>query len=307
MAGHIAFIGFGEAGQTISRGLGEEGVGGMRAYDLLFDQNLLKKEASTLDVGVARDHVDAVRGADIVFLAVTASSSLDAARSCLPGLSAGQLLLDINSVSPQRKLETAKLVAPSGACYVDVAVMAPVAPYKHKVPLLVGGPGAREFMGRKDRLGLVAEFVSDEVGQACAVKMFRSIMVKGLEALMLESMLAASRYGVEDRVLASLQESFPGFDWERMSGYMIERIVSHGRRRAEEMREVAATLRSLPRVTSLFRPSAYHKGRKGKSAKGYWAVLSRRKPRLPPRKLGTSKPRAADRQRRAGPDQLLPR
>jgi len=245
MAGHIAFIGFGEAGQTISRGLGEEGVGGMRAYDLLFDQNLLKKEASTLDVGVARDHVDAVRGADIVFLAVTASSSLDAARSCLPGLSAGQLLLDINSVSPQRKLETAKLVAPSGACYVDVAVMAPVAPYKHKVPLLVGGPGAREFMGRKDRLGLVAEFVSDEVGQACAVKMFRSIMVKGLEALMLESMLAASRYGVEDRVLASLQESFPGFDWERMSGYMIERIVSHGRRRAEEMREVAATLREI--------------------------------------------------------------
>jgi len=189
--------------------------------------------------------VDALRGADLVFLAVTASSSFDAARDCLPGLRKGQLLLDINSVSPQRKVETAALVAPTGAAYVDVAVMAPVAPYLHKVPCLIGGPGAAALAPRAAALGMKMELVSDEVGQASAIKMFRSIVVKGLEALLLESMLAASEYRVEARVLASLQETFPGIDWEKLSGYMIERVVSHGTRRAAEMREVAETLEGI--------------------------------------------------------------
>ncbi len=247
MTEKIAFIGFGEAGQTIGRGLIEQGESGVRAYDILFDapadQGRLKRAAEALGVAVARGHADAVRGADIVFLAVTAGSSLEAARSCLPGLGAGQLFLDINSVSSRRKLATAAAVAPTGARYVDVAVMGPVAPYGHKVPLLIGGPGAKELLPRARALGMNAEYVSEEVGQPSAIKMFRSIMVKGLEALMLECMLASSEYGVEDRVLASLAETFPGLDWQRLSGYFIERVVSHGRRRAEEMREVAATVR----------------------------------------------------------------
>ncbi|HMA90452.1 MAG TPA: DUF1932 domain-containing protein [Burkholderiales bacterium] len=247
MSARIAFIGCGEAGQTLSRGLIGAGARGIRAYDILFDDpadaGRLKRAAETLGVGVARNHADAVRGADIVFLAVTAGSSIEAARSCLAGLSTGQLFLDINSVSPRRKLETAALVAPTGARYVDVAVMGPVAPYGHKVPLLVGGPGAKELLPRARALGMAAEYVSNEVGQPSAIKMFRSIMVKGLEALMVECMLASSSYGVEDRVLASLAETFPGLDWQRLSGYFIERVVSHGKRRAEEMREVAATVR----------------------------------------------------------------
>ena len=249
MTTHIAFIGFGEAGQTISRGLLAENAVRIRAYDILFDDSVnegrLKRTAATLGVDTARDHVDAVRGADLVFLAVTASSSLGATQSCLPGLAKGQLFLDINSVSPQRKIETAARVAPTGAAYVDVAVMAPVAPYLHKVPCLAGGPGAQAFMAAASALGMKTELVSAEVGQASAIKMFRSIMIKGLEALMLESMLAASEYRVEDRVLASLKETFPSLDWEKLSGYFIERAVSHGKRRAAEMREVAETLRGI--------------------------------------------------------------
>lgn len=249
MTTQIAFIGFGEAGQTISRGLLAEHAVRIRSYDILFDDpadaGRLKRLAGALGVETARDHVDAVRGAELVFLAVTASSSLDAAQSCLPGLAKGQLFLDINSVSPQRKIETAALVAPTGAAYVDVAVMAPVAPYLHKVPCLVGGPGAAELLPRAQALGMKMDLVSDEVGQASAIKMFRSIMIKGLEALMLESMLAASEYRVEHRVLASLKETYPSLDWEKLSGYFIERAVSHGQRRAAEMREVAETLRGI--------------------------------------------------------------
>ena len=248
MTEHIAFIGFGEAGQTIGRGLLAQGAQ-LSAYDILFDdsadQGGLKRVAESLGVSVAQDHVAAVADAGIVFLAVTASSSLAAAKSCLPGLRQGQLFLDINSVSPQRKIATAALVAPTGAAYVDVAVMAPVAPYDHKVPCLVGGPGAEALLPRARALGMKMEFVSAEVGQASAIKMFRSIMIKGLEALVVESMLAASEYKVEERVLASLKETFPTLDWEKLSGYMLERVVSHGKRRAAEMREVAETLKGI--------------------------------------------------------------
>ena len=249
MTERIAFIGFGEAGQTISRGLvAEAAKPAIRAYDILFGQPAgapLEASARSLGVGIARNHADAVRGADLVFLAVTASSSLEAARSCLPGLAKGQLFLDVNSVSPKRKIETAALVAPTGAAYVDVAVMAPAAPYLHKVPCLIGGPGAAALAPRAAALGMKMELVASEVGQASAIKMFRSVVVKGLEALLVESMTASAEYGVEDRVLASLQETWPGIDWQKLAGYMIERVVSHGKRRAAEMREVSETLRSI--------------------------------------------------------------
>ncbi len=249
MSETIAFVGFGEAGQTISRGLLGEGRPVLRAYDILFDDpandGKLRRAAESLGVSAARSHVEAVREADLVFLAVTASSSLQAAQSCLQGLREGQLFLDINSVSPNRKIETAALVAPTGAAYVDVAVMAPVAPYLHKVPCLIGGPGAAALAPRALALGMKMELVSAEVGQASAIKMFRSIVIKGLEALLLESMVAASEYRVEARVLASLKETFPTLDWEKLSGYMIERVVSHGKRRAAEMREVAETLEGI--------------------------------------------------------------
>lgn len=249
MSESIAFIGFGEAGQTISRGLVKESARpAIRAYDILFGKPAgarLEAAAGDLGVALARDHVDAVREADIVLLTVTASSSLDAAKSCLPGLRNGQLFLDMNSVSPKRKLETAALVAPTGAAYVDCAVMAPAAPYLHKVPCLIGGPGAAMLAPRAAALGMKMELVSAEVGQASAIKMFRSIVVKGLEALLVESMTASAEYGVEDRVLASLKETWPGIDWQKLAGYMIERVVTHGRRRAAEMREVSETLQSI--------------------------------------------------------------
>ena len=244
----VAFVGFGEAGQTIGRGLLAAEAARVVAYDILFDasrRSAPQQAAQALGVEMARDAAAAVREAGIVFLAVTASSSLEAAISCLPGLREGQLFLDINSVSPQRKLETAARVAPTGASYVDVAVMAPVAPYAHEVPCLIGGPGAAALLPRALAMGMKMELVSPEVGQASAIKMFRSIFIKGMEALMVESMLAASEYRVEERVLASLRETFPALDWEKLSGYMIERVVSHGKRRAAEMREVAETLEGI--------------------------------------------------------------
>ena len=122
--------------------------------------------------------------------------------------------------------------------------MAPAPPYGHKVPMLVGGAGGAEFVERMTPFGMRMEFTSDKVGEAAATKMCRSIIVKGMEALLTECVLGASRYGAEERVFRSLGETFPGLDWAEMATYMVGRVVVHGERRAREMEEVAETLRS---------------------------------------------------------------
>jgi len=124
--------------------------------------------------------------------------------------------------------------------------MAPVAPYGHRVPMLLGGRAAAPFAELMKPFGMRLEVVaSATVGAASAVKMCRSILVKGLEALMCECVLGASRYGADDHVFASVNESFPGIDWKKLADYMIGRVVVHGERRASELEEVAQTLRAI--------------------------------------------------------------
>jgi 3-hydroxyisobutyrate dehydrogenase-like beta-hydroxyacid dehydrogenase len=154
----------------------------------------------------------------------------------------GQFFLDINSVSPQTKRTDAAAVERSGADYIEAAVMAPVAPYGLKVPITLGGRKAAALKALLDPAGMRLEAGEDEIGRASALKMCRSVMVKGLEALAVECFSAARLYGVEAGVLASLAETYPGIDWEALAGYEIARTVEHGRRRAAEMREAAETV-----------------------------------------------------------------
>jgi 3-hydroxyisobutyrate dehydrogenase-like beta-hydroxyacid dehydrogenase len=182
--------------------------------------------------------------ADIVISTVTANQALAAAQQNAPGLHAGQLYADLNSVSPGLKQSIDRVISATGARFVEVAVMAPAPPYGHKVPMLVGGAGGLEFIERMEPFGMEMEFTSARVGEAAATKMCRSIIVKGMEALLTECVLGASRYGAEERVFQSLAETFPGIDWAEMATYMVGRVVVHGERRAREMEEVAETLRS---------------------------------------------------------------
>jgi 3-hydroxyisobutyrate dehydrogenase-like beta-hydroxyacid dehydrogenase len=122
--------------------------------------------------------------------------------------------------------------------------MAPVPPYRLKVPMLLGGRRAEEAGVRLTRLGLNAKAISSDIGVASAVKMCRSVIIKGMESLAVESLLAARHFGAEAQVLASLNETFPGMGWDKdLPDYLVSRVAEHGRRRAAEMREVARTLR----------------------------------------------------------------
>ncbi len=244
---HLCFIGFGEAGQAIAAGLREAGITSIAAWDILFpapEGERLKAAATRVNVRIASSAADAVTGADIVISAVTAASSLEAARSVLPHLQNAPFFLDINSVSPGRKQETAALIGDK-ARYVDLAVMAPVYPARHQTPMLIAGAHATEIEPVLSGWQMRVSVAGAEVGAAAAIKMVRSVMVKGMEALTLECFLAASRAGVLEQVMGSLAKSFPGLDWPKMVAYNIERMASHGARRAAEMEEVADTLREL--------------------------------------------------------------
>ncbi|MEP7029551.1 MAG: DUF1932 domain-containing protein [Pseudolabrys sp.] len=243
----ISFIGFGEAGQAIASGLRDGGIERIAAWDILFpeaDGAKLKAQAEKIGATVASSAAQAVAESDMIISAVTAASSLEAAQSVAAHVTGNPYYLDINSVSPGRKQETEKLLA-GLARYVDVAVIAPIYPARHKTPLLIAGPHAEAIAPLLTELDMKLTVTSAATGHAAAIKMIRSVMIKGIEALTLECFLAASRAGVMEEVTASMKNNYPALDWEKIASYNIERMASHGERRAAEMEESAATLREL--------------------------------------------------------------
>jgi 3-hydroxyisobutyrate dehydrogenase-like beta-hydroxyacid dehydrogenase len=245
----VGFIGYGEAGSTIAGGLAESGVDRIFAFDIAAGHAevgpRIQQRAARTGTILLESPAALAQASEILFSTVTSSSALEAATAIAPFLQSSHLYADLNSVSPACKQTIDRAVRDSGARFVEVAVMAPVLPYGHRVPMLIGGPAATLFAERMAPFGMQCEVLPGEVGTAAAVKMCRSIVVKGLEALMCECMLGASRYEAAAHVFASLNESFPGIDWRKLADYMIGRVVVHGERRAREMEEVAETLRAI--------------------------------------------------------------
>lgn len=241
----FALVGYGEVGQILAEDLRRIGLA-VAACDLKAGDSAgaaMRRHAADNGVSLSDSHSAAVAGADLVISAVTASQTLAAAAACASALKAGAFFLDFNSASPAAKIEAAGRVDAAGGRYVEGAVMTSIPPYRIRVPLLLGGPHAAALEGHLGVLGFDARVASAKLGLASATKMCRSVMIKGLEAMVIESFTAARAWGVEDAVLASLAETFPGIDWERQGAYFFQRVIQHGRRRAEEMREVAQTVR----------------------------------------------------------------
>jgi 3-hydroxyisobutyrate dehydrogenase-like beta-hydroxyacid dehydrogenase len=245
----VAIIGFGEAGSIFAKDLAVRGVK-VSVFDILFHSN--RRRPSMLrkaqDCGVTATHrlKDCLDKAELVISAVTASSAVQVAKQAAPILGENQLLLDINSVSPASKRKAAKYVERRRARFVEAAVMSAVPQHRLHVPMLLGGVHGSEAAERLESIGMNTKPFSHQLGVASAVKMCRSVIIKGLEALVIESLFAARLYGADDGVLESLAASYPGMGWESgLPDYLISRVAEHGRRRAAEMREVAETLRKV--------------------------------------------------------------
>lgn len=240
----IGFLGYGEAARAFHEGLVESGVA-VIAYDVLLDNDDGAMRGAMAERGAESVPLHGLSDADWIFSAVTADQSLLAVEPLLPHLRQGQVLIDINSVSPGRKRDTAGAVTVAGAEYLDMAVMAPVHPKKHATPVLIAGEPALRLLPQLQALGFDAGIAGEAPGAATAIKMVRSLFVKGLEAITVETLLAAQASGCFEEILASLDSSFPGLDLPRMAQYQFERTTRHGKRRAAEMRESAATLDAL--------------------------------------------------------------
>jgi len=248
-AARIAIIGFGEVGPIFARAFTEAGRA-VSTFDIkLADpatRSAIVERAQQSGAQLADDLASALRDAQLVFSAVTASQAEAVASAAAAHLVKGQIFIDLNSVSPAVKQRNSVTVQQSGADYVEAAVMAPVPPQGIRVPMLLGGRVAAQTAELLNGLGMRPEAVAQEVGLASAIKLCRSIMIKGMEALCVQSMLAARQFDVDGRVLASLAASFPGVGWDAgYEAYLIGRVVEHGQRRSEEMREAASMLESL--------------------------------------------------------------
>ena len=238
---NIALIGFGEAGSTFAEAAGWESAAA--AYDLLPARRAAMEAAGVLVCAAAED---ALADADLVLSLVTADAALSAAKDYAALLQPGALWCDMNSVAPDTKRAAARAVEAAGGRYVDVAVLAPVNPARMNVPLLVSGAAADKAAEALRAAGFAnVRVVGSEVGRASAIKMIRSVMVKGIEALTAEMMLAADAAGVTDEVLASLDASEKTQGWAGRAAYNLERMTTHGLRRAAEMEESAKTLIGL--------------------------------------------------------------
>jgi 3-hydroxyisobutyrate dehydrogenase-like beta-hydroxyacid dehydrogenase len=243
---NIGLIGYGEVGKTFATGLLPH-VSASHAWDLKFE----RAESRAAEFAHAAQHgvhacgslAELCGQADLIISAVTASHTLAVAQLAAAHIRKGAMFLDLNSASPGTKQQAAQLIDAAGASYVEAGVMTSVPPYGIRVPILLGGARAGELAEALCAWGMDAKAVSDKLGVASAIKMCRSVMIKGLEALVIESYATARAYGVEDHVLPTLQETFPSIDWQQQGAYFFSRVVQHGQRRAEEMREAANTVR----------------------------------------------------------------
>jgi 3-hydroxyisobutyrate dehydrogenase-like beta-hydroxyacid dehydrogenase len=250
MVDSVGFVGFGEAAFHLAKGLREAGV----TRTVAFDSHLhtprvgdkIQARAKETQTSLVEFSAALAAAASVIISAVTADQAVDAAEQTAPYLTSRHIYADLNSVSPRSKQKVGEIVTRGGARFVEIAVMGPIPPQLHKTPMLIGGAAAPEFLAMFSPYAMQLDVIStDEIGRAAAVKMFRSVIYKGLEALIFESILGASQYGAEDRVFASLAESFPGIDWKKLADYMVGRVVVHGERRAREMDEAARTLEEL--------------------------------------------------------------
>ena len=232
-----AVIGYGEVGGIFARDLRSHGAA-VAVFDTLPDA-MARAHA---DGVAASDAAAALDGAAVAFVCVTARSVLDAMRSLCGALAHAPFVVDVNSVAPATKQKAARIVEAAGGRYVEAAVMASVPPKGLRSPMLLGGPHAGPFMATMAPYGMDLTDFAPDVGRASSVKMCRSVLVKGLEALVTESMLAARHYGVEADVLRTMGDTLPHKDWPGLARYVISRALIHGKRRAEEMREVAQTV-----------------------------------------------------------------
>lgn len=254
MSVRIGFIGYGEVGQIFAKALLQNGAASVTVYDRIFGTPAAEARiarAAELGIRVAGSAAEAAKDADILISAVTADQARAVAEQAATLLKPGQVLFDVNSASPDTKIGSSKIIEDAGAEFMEGAVMSTVPGPDLAVPILGGGRCAVRTAKILNGLGMNITPVSEETGRASAMKLCRSIMIKGIEALIIQCKDASTKWDVEEYVFNSLKASYPGIDWPELAVQMRKRVSQHGVRRSAEMREAAQMVAALGMDDSL--------------------------------------------------------
>lgn len=245
----LVFIGFGEAAYHIASGLKAEGLTDLGAYDRNAADpqlgRLIQQRAAEVGVKLFENLESAYQAGEFIACLTSANSALAVAKSVIPQLKAGQVYIDMNSAAPTVKAEIAQVPHNEGVMFCDAAVMGTVPGNKHKVPMFLAGNGAAKFAAAFSQYGMKLTVLDAQAGGASAIKMFKSVIMKGLPQLMFESFEAAVKYGVLNTLVESLASSLNGKTVEQLADTFTARTMIHAARRSEEMQDVVATLENL--------------------------------------------------------------
>lgn len=245
----LVFIGFGEAAYHIASGLKAEGLTDLGAYDRNAADpqlgGLIQQRAAEVGVKLFESLESAYQAGEFIACLTSANSALAVAKSVISQLKAGQVYIDMNSAAPTVKAEIAQIPHNEGVMFCDAAVMGTVPGNKHKVPMFLAGNGAAKFAAAFSQYGMKLTVLDAQAGGASAIKMFKSVIMKGLPQLMFESFEAAVKYGVLNTLVDSLASSLNGKTVEQLADTFTARTMIHAARRSEEMQDVVATLENL--------------------------------------------------------------
>lgn len=243
----VGFIGFGEVASTFARALVAHGAR-VLAYDILLQQGegevILKGRAGDLP-GEFCSLPDIVQRADCVLSTAATHVATDIARQCAEHLKPGKVFVDLNSAAPGIKVEIADIVAPSGADLCEGVILSAVGTAGARARILIGGPNGSKIAGILTSLGLNATFYSEEIGKASTYKMLRSVFSKGLEALLIEFLVAGRRAGLGDELWQEATETMARTPFERVASNWVQTHAVAYERRYHEIVQVAQTMRDL--------------------------------------------------------------
>jgi 3-hydroxyisobutyrate dehydrogenase-like beta-hydroxyacid dehydrogenase len=253
------FIGFGGAGYGLAKGLVGAGLKEVFFHDRMQDTppfaEVVAKRAAEIGTLRTASIGELLAVSDVIFSCVTGAMAVAVAEEAAPFLGPGHLFVDVNTASPKVKEQVGQKVAPSGAAFVDAAMMGAVPAYLHRVPILASGSGAERFFTLMTPWGMSVKVIGEKPGQASAIKMFRSIFMKGLLSLFVETLTATHRYGVDGMVLSSIAESLDNVPFLETARMQMTKGSVNAERMAHEMEEVIATLEELGVPSGMSRAS----------------------------------------------------
>ena len=237
---NIGFIGYGEAAFNISLGLGREGVTGIRATDAMMNHEVMGKQvharAEEAGVTLVNTNKEIAQWADIVFAAVPSSFTMDVCNDIKECLHPGQLYVDVSASTPTTKEAIWEAIKDTGVLFADAAMLGSLPKDKHQVPITASGNGAEKFHELMTPWGMKITLAGEKAGAASAIKLVRSIFMKGIAALMIDTMQAADAYGVSDEIVASIGKSLDGISFQSHLDRLVTGTALHCTRRAAELK-----------------------------------------------------------------------